>query len=405
MKFRAPCSWLSVFAVVAGNVHLLCADTPSEPETPMVDDGIHANLTRTKNQEGTTALVESFRETRKRFREAAALDTSLSYYTLGLAAVGGTELQSGFSGELSLQGVWKPGARWQDHATGLHFRMRHRHAFGDTAASSLGGEIGTFWGLTDGFSAAGFEIPDFFLEQYFERAGVLVRYGQMTVDSQFDKHQLRSSKKSFLNQAFSSNPAVGFPRSGAGVSLVKEFENGWQLAMAATNVQGSIAGEQIDYKLNSDNLFNAVQLGRDFELRNGKDARLQLLVWRSDGSEELESSAGGGVSLTYEQEISADMRAFARLAWVDGGATPVDRLLMGGVGISCSDNGLIGLGIGIGEGNVTGSGIQGVVEGFYRWQSRSGFNITPDVQIVAGNGFNSSPGVRLVAGLRMGIEF
>ena len=407
MKAPAPNRWICFAIWALAWMEPLAAATviAAEDDGPMVSDDISENLSRTENEEAVGGLVRYFREARRHLREKAALDTSLSYHTLGMAAVGGGGVPTAMSGDLTLQGVWKPGARWHDNAMELHFRLRERHAIGDTAASALGIEIGTLWGLTDGFSDGGFEIPDLYLEHNFERFGVRMRYGQMTVDSQFDKHHLRSSKMAFLNQAFSSNPAVAFPRSGAGISLVKEFKNGVQLAIAVTNVQGSTAGDQVDYKANSDNLFEVVQLSREFEFWGERKSRVQLLGWRSDGAEEVGSSEGNGISLTVEQEISDDMRAFGRVAWAEGEATPVDRLVMGGVGFSCGDDGLLGLGAGIGHGSGQGGGTQGVLEGFFRWQPRPGLRITPDVQLVVGNGFNSSPGVRFVFGLRAGLEF
>ena len=88
--------------------------------------------------------------------------------------------------------------------------------YGATAVS----EIGALWGLVDGYCDSGFEIPDFYLRHVFERPVIELRYGQMTIDSQFGGHQYSSSKKMFFNQAFSSDPAVAFPRFGAGFTLL-----------------------------------------------------------------------------------------------------------------------------------------------------------------------------------------
>ena len=233
----------------------------------------------------------------------------------------------------------------------------------------------------------------------------------MTVDSQFDKHHLRSSKMAFLNQAFSSNPAVAFPRSGAGISLgqgVRRTVCNWRSPPPTS--RGALPAPRSTTTSARTNLFQVVQLSREFEFWGERKSRVQLLGWRSDGAEEVEdsevgSSEGNGISLTVEQEISDDMRAFGRVAWAEGGATPVDRLVMGGVGFSCGDDGLLGLGAGIGHGSAQGGGTQGVLEGFFRWQPRPGLRITPDVQLLVGNGFNTSPGVRFVFGLRAGLEF
>lgn len=92
---------------------------------------------------------------------------------------------------------------------------------------------------------------------------MILRYGQMTIDGFFDMHALRSSKQAFMNQAFSSNPAVAFPRFGAGTVVEKAFGNGWDIALGASTVQASKQGSQVDFDLASGEIFTAIQAGHD----------------------------------------------------------------------------------------------------------------------------------------------
>ena len=140
MKAPAPNRWICFAIWALAWMEPLAAATviAAEDDGPVVSDDISENLSRTENEEAVGGLVRYFREARRRLREKAALDTSLSYHTLGMAAVGGGGVPTAMSGDLTLQGVWKPGARWHDNATELHFRLRERHAIGDTAASALG---------------------------------------------------------------------------------------------------------------------------------------------------------------------------------------------------------------------------------------------------------------------------
>ncbi len=396
---------LASAAALAWPAVLAEEDKPVE-ESEQSDD-IAANLLRDLD-DGTRRLLpfmEDFEKARDRFTEAAGLTYGASYHAVGFGSFLGDGVDTAASGDFTFQGAWAPGHHWTDNPTQLRFRMRYRHAIGDVAASGLGAQIGTLWGVVDGFSDAGFEVPDFYFQHQFERSGILVRYGQLTIDNQFDAHQLRGSKQSFLNQAFSSNPAVAFPRFGAGLTFRKKWDNGFDLTLGGSTVQGTQTGTQVDFDLGSGDFFEAIQLGRDFEV-DERPARVQLMRWFSDGVEEVSLPAGDGISLTYEQQLRDDgLQLFARLAWADGGATPVDLLAAAGLGRPCGDNDFMGVAVGAGRSSGSGDELQGVLEAFYRWEPRRGVRVSPDVQVLFGEGYNNSPGLRVVAGVRAEIAF
>jgi porin len=380
----------------------------AEPPATTETDDIAANLDRTDETKSTKDLgfLEDLSKRREEWRERIGLDSSVTYHTLGMAALLGDDVPTAAGGDLTLQGIWEPGKNWRENPLQLRFRLRHRHGFGDTAPSELDEELGSLWGVTDGFSDRGFEVPDFYFRHNFVRSGVDFRYGQMTIDSQLDAHALGGAKQSFLNQAFSSNPAVAFPRFGAGFTLAKEFRNGLDLTFGATNVQGTENGDEVDFEFDSSDLFSAVQLGYHFKACNQRDSRLQLMLWHSDAVRSANQPGGQGASLTFEQELAGDdVRAFARLAWSNGGAAEVDALVSGGIAWRRREDDLLGISAGCGRGSEGGHPIQAVLEFFYRWQPREGLQITPDVQILAGEDFSGSPGLRFIAGIRTGFEF
>lgn len=402
---RSPLPLLAACCVCA-EPGLVTAAGP--PAAGTEGDDIAANLGRTDETEATKGLgfLAEFAASRKQWRERAGLEFGVTYHTFGTGALFGDGLPTAAAGDLTVEGIWTPGHAWRDHPLDLRFRLRQRHGFGQPAPSALGEELGTLWGVTDGFSDRGFEVPDFHLRQEFPLHGIELRYGQMCIDSQFDSHQLRGAKQSFLNQSFSSNPAVAFPRLGAGLTLVKNFGNGLDLTLGGTTVQGTRGGEQVDFNLDSDDLFQAIQLGYGFRTRNDRDCRLQVLLWHSDAVRSAGLPEGQGVSLTLEQDLEGkDLRAFARLAWSDGGAPPLDTLAAGGLAWQCGERDLFGLAAGCGRGSGAGHPVQAVFEAFYRWQPRAGLRITPDIQIIAGEDLADSPGLRLLAGIRTEFAF
>lgn len=352
------------------------------------------------------SLFDRWNDGRVRFQEHTGFSWTAGYYSAALAVLGGNGVPTGVSGDLTVQGIWAPGRRWRDEPTELRFRLRHRHAYFGTPASALSGEIGALWGVVDGYSNSGFEIPDFFLRQNFASAGLELRYGQMTIDSQFGGHQLASSKSYFLNQAFASNPAVAFPRFGAGLTAVKSFDNGLSIGLGTTTVQGTQNGNQVDLEFGSDDLFHALQFSYEFEDRAELRHRFILLGWHSDAVEDAAQPGGEGVHLTYERALDeAGSHFFSTLSWANGGAAPVDYLLTAGFGRPWREHDFFGLAAGVGRGSGSGRPLQAVVEGFYRWQPSEYLCITPDVQVLIGDDLDTGPGLRCIAGVRLTATF
>ena len=395
----------AVWCLCAGASH--GAPPKADSETKETDE-IAANLKRTDRTRMVRDLgfIKDINALRERWNDRIGFDYGVTYHAFTSAAMLGDGTPTGTAGDLTLQGIWAPGKNWRENPWELHFRMRYRHAIGDTAPSDLRGEIGSLWGVTDGFTDAGFEVPNFFFRKVYPRLGIELRFGQMTIDDQFDSHALRGAKQSYLNQAFSSDPAVAFPRFGAGFTIEKKFKNGLAITLGASTVQGTQNGKQVDIKANSSDMFEAVQLAYDFKSPSDRASRVQLLAWHSDAVEADGTPEGKGVSFTIEQELKGhDLRAFARAAWAEGTATPVDKLFSAGLAWQLREKDLLGLAAGIGRGSGSGHPIQAVVEGFYRIQIREGLRISPDFQILMGEGFHGAPGTRVVAGLRAGFDF
>lgn len=392
-------SRLSILAPLA----LGLAQAAVGSEKPLPED-IASGIDETRQRD--TRTLDAWAGARTEIEESLGLDWTASYHSIALGSFLGQGAVTGASGDFTVQGIWAPGKHWRENPTQLRFRLRHRHAYAGRAVSEIGPDIGALWGVVDGFSDSGFEIPDFYLRHVFEKPQLEIRYGQMTIDSQFGGHQLASAKKSFLNQAFASNPAVAFPRFGAGLTVEKRFDSGLSLGLGATTVQGTRNGNQVDFNFGSSDLFHVLQAAYDFEGNDGLPQRIQLLGWHSDAIDDAVQPEGEGLSLTYEREIDGDgTRFFSRLAWSEGGAAPLDYFLAAGCARPFGDDDFGGVAAGIGRGATSGHPTQAVIEAFYRWQPTEHFQISPDLQLVFGNDLNGGPGVRIVTGLRAAISF
>lgn len=347
-------------------------------------------------------------ETMEHWRQAAfhrlGLDVTLAYDSLAMGAINDAADWGAMSGDASLALRWQINSDDGPRPLAIAARIRHRHAFTDLAPSELRAATGAIWGFVDGFTDAELEVPELYVEQQFFERRLLVRYGQMAIDDLLDDHRMRNPKRSFLNQAFSSSPAVGFPGAGLGLVVRWKSPRGWDATVAASNIESINLNDEAEWSFDADALFGAAQLGYGFEGLHGLPARIQLMAWRADALPDFSLSSGRGASLTVEQQWPGRLRSYIRYAWSDGEAAAAGQLVA--AGFSRAVGGLHRIGAALGAGNASSDRHrwQGVLELFYRHQLGP-IHISPDLQFTVGDGIGGDGDWLLIGGLRIGVVF
>lgn len=333
------------------------------------------------------------------------VDFTLTYDVLTQAyndrdvSIGGT------SGDLSLSGRWLVlGERFKKPIY-LDFRVRDRRAYSEHAPSDIEGQTDLLWGTINGFTDAGFQIPDLYFHQELFDSDLILRYGQYSIDSLVDKHRLRSAKRFFLNKAFSDNPTVGFPSYGAGFAFTWKPDDIWEFTGGGSNIQGTEGNTTVDFGLDSSALFWTVQAICNFTGIAGRNGRLQVMGWDSTDNKEEDYDSGKGLSITLEH-VGADTGEtyVARYTQSSGDPTDTDTLFFFGYGRDIRGFDSLGLGIGAGRSSTT-SEWQTVLETYYRWQVTKELVVTPDFQLILGDDSSGDDKVRVVGGIRAGIVF
>jgi len=333
------------------------------------------------------------------------VDLTLTYDLLAQAYNDRDVSVNGTAGDLSLSGRWLITGQRFNKPVYLLFRFRQRHAYTDYAPADIREQTDLLWGTVDGFSDSGFQIPDFYLDQILFDEKLALRYGQFSIDKFVDKHQLRSTKRYFLNQAFSSNPTINFPSYGAGFAVDWKPRPGWEITAGISNIQGVEDDDQIDLSIDSTALFGTVQAACNFKGLGDRDGRFQLMAWESDQNREDDYLDGYGASLTLEHGgINHGETYVLRLAHSAGDPTNTDTLAFLGYGREIRRFDSLGLGIGAGRSS-TASAWQTVLETYYRWQVTKELVITPDLQVILGDDEGGESKVRAVGGIRIGIVF
>ncbi len=333
------------------------------------------------------------------------LEITVNYDVLVQGLTGIEEDTGGASGEVALRGRWLMFGEKFNKPAYLSFRLRNRHAYTDRPPSKIGSEAGLLWSTADGFTDAGFQVPDFYVDQELLKGDLILRYGQFSIDKFVDKHSLRNSKRYFLNQAFAKNPAVNFPSYGAGAVGSLKIGDRWGFVSGISNIQGTdqLKGE-IDLSLTSTALFITLQSSYSFNGFGAKSAQIQVMGWYSDKNREDDIRDGGGVSVTLEHKGMREGENYVfRFASSDGKATRTKRILFLGYGREIKDFDHFGIGLAAGQSSAA-SKWQGVMELYYQWQITKELLITPDFQLVTGIGEEGND-LGFVMGLRAGVVF
>lgn len=394
--------WLALMVSAAPG--LMLAQEEAVTREIRSEDGITAAI-EIRDSEASASPLEQRKALRTALMQALGLDLAFTYDALALGALAEDAGRGGASGDATLNLRWQILPDTHPRPFSLNLRARHRHAYSELAPSELRTETGLLWGLVDGFTDADFQLPEFYLEHRLFDQRLTFRYGQMTIDDLLDGHPLRSAKRSFMNQAFSSSPGVGFPGSDLGFIGRWQSRDHWDLTLGVSHVDASNLNEAATWRLLGEALFQGLQLGRDFSGWRGRDARLQLLAWRSDALPERELPAGRGLSLTVEQDWAGRQRSFLRYAWADGRAAVTQHFAAAGLAVDLRRFDRLGLSVGGGSASETLGGWQGVVELFYRRQIGRYLRIAPDVQLVFRDGDTTGGSTHVVGGVRAGLSF
>ena len=326
-------------------------------------------------------------------------DVLTQFYNDRDTSIGGT------AGDLTLSGRWLILGERFHKPIYLNFRVRDRRAYSEYAPADIQGQTDLIWGTVKGFNDAGFQVPDLFFDQQLREGRLSLRYGQLAIDKFFDKHAMRSAKRFFLNRAFSDNPTVNFPSYGAGFVATWKPSGAWDFSGGGSNIQGTNDDEFVNFGLDSTALFGALQTAYNFTGLGGRDARIQVMGWQSDGNEEDEYKPGNGFSLTLEHGGLADSETYAlRLAQSAGLPSRTDTMMFFCYGREVRGFDSIGAGIGTGSSSTT-STWQTVLETYYRWQITKELVVTPDLQLIFGDDLEGDSKTRIVGGIRMSIVF
>ncbi len=320
---------------------------------------------------------------KRKFDELAAktnLRIGLANTLMFQQASGGPGDRSGAGGDFDLLAKWTAiGAGTKDTGV-LALATEYRYQIGGQTPSELGPEIGTLLGTTNGFGERPMSVKEFYWDQRLFEDRFRFAVGRIDPENLFGGHRLQSANLYFMNKAFSTNPTVAYPGSGAAAAAQIKPVPWFYTTAGITDANGKATVGNFKGFFEDHEYLLFGEAGLTPNIGGVGVGRYRLAVWHVDSRAEANKPSDRGVTLSMDQDIGEQLTAFLRYGHADGDVTGVVNSVQGGVGIKnvLGKDNLLGLAAAWSEPKADGKRDEKVAEVFQRFQ------ITETIQFTIG---------------------
>lgn len=338
-----------------------------------------------------------------RLREKLRLNLAVAYTTLYQGATRAPRPTAG--GAFELFGVW---VLWDggDHEFGfLGFQTAAWQRFTDVAPGNLGSEIGVAIPTATDFTPFSFSLTQLYWEQQVAGGQLAFRIGKLDMDDSFDDYWLKGVDFYFVNNAFSSNPAIALPARGLGVIGSVDLGRGFYLLAGASDAEARDNGSGVSTAFDDSRFFTIGEIGWDGVTNGLGEAEAHLTVWNSPAVPGQDR--GWGIATTTFQEFRGIV-PFARYSYSAGQATGLRHLASLGLGLDglawgADDAAGIALAWAKPSEGTARSQVSGEI--FYRLQVTPHLQLTPGYQIFVTPSFDRTRDVVGLVEVRARVTF
>jgi high affinity Mn2+ porin len=291
---------------------------------------------------------------------------------------------------------------------------------------------------------------------------VVLTVGKFAVVDIFDTNKYANNPKlDFLNWAHVNTGTFDYAADGWGYTYgtaAEWYQGRWTLRGGFFDLSKTPTGGISPDGIDLDSSFHQFQLVGEIEERHelwGQPGKLKITGFLSRGRAGAFADAitvaqitgqpadinsvrvyrsRPGVSINLEQQVSQFVGVFARAGWADGNVEPwdfsdIDRAVSGGVwlsgklwgrqydnvGVAATVNGISGihqhflnlggLGIVVGDGQLTNPGPERIIETYYSYAFTPSTRITFNYQFITNPAYNTDRGPVSVLGMRLHAQF
>lgn len=324
------------------------------------------------------------RDPLQKLDERYGLLITAAYTTLFQQSIGPNAKMTA-AGDLDVTVRWTAIGRGTPNTGSFYFATEYRHEIGEShTPSSLGGEIGTLLGTTNGFDDRGGAVKDAYFAQRLFNDRLRIGLGRVDAENLVGNHRLQSANTSFLNRAFSKNPTIAFPGSGAGAAVSMRPVEWFYVSGGATNAYGETTDTTID-RLDAWRLFEFGEIGFTPTIDGVGEARFRFAYWHMDDRKRLVQPSDDGFSLIWDQAVGDRITLFARYGHADGDLTGVRQSAQAGAavtGLVGSSDDLTGLAFAWSQPKEADLRDEKVLEAFHRLQLTGRMQFTLGLQLI-----------------------
>jgi high affinity Mn2+ porin len=278
---------------------------------------------------------------------------------------------------------------------------------------------------------------------------LVLTVGRFAVNDIFDTNKYANNPKTdFLNWSLINAGTFDYAGDGWGYTYgaaAEWYQGRWTLRAGVFDLSATPAGGVSPTSDGLDSSFQQFQMVAEIEERHelwGQPGKIKLTGFLSRGSAGQFSDAVAlaqatglpadinavrsytsrpGISINLEQQVTDSLGVFARAGWADGNIEPwdftdIDRTISGGISLSGKSwgrpddtvgvagviNGITsvhvaflnagGLGILIGDGQLTNYGLEKIFEAYYSYALTPSTRLSLDYQFVSNPGYNADRG-------------
>ena len=346
----------------------------------------------------------------EKLKEKTGLEIGTSYsllYQHSSKAISDQNENNAASGVLEFFGHWNLfNSEERKHPGFLGFKIKWAHTiFSDIPPTQLNDQIGSLWQTTSTFNRQSISLDQIWWQQAFYDEKIVFRIGKVDQSDFVDFYMYSSSKRYFLNEAFSQNPTIPFPETGL-LGFVKIIPNDiFYILFSLGDLNAT--GDNLDFKsfFTKRDYFETVEFNLSpLAEKLGYGGNYHITLWHSDEIESEDIPSSNGFNINLSKQFYDKYGAFIRYGYSDGKFTEVKQLLSLGFGISGPLNNtgdFFGMAFAWGDPVQDSLRSQYVFETLYRVQLTPIAQLTPDIQLIVNPTNNPNEDFLAVFGIRL----
>jgi hypothetical protein len=376
-------------ATAPSDPRLIALDTAPAPAPESVDVELLDAASRPAGilKFGPVSLIDPVFKQINQALDKYGLKLGLAYTAVYQAASGGPGLRDAAGGDADLFGNWRfLGPKDGENNGYLYFAAENRHDLGtQIAPGALGGQIGSLWGTTNGFTEHPLVVKELYWQQHFGGDRLILRAGKLDPENYYNSNYWQSDSKYFMNAAFSSFPVRAFPGQGLGMNLTAKLAEEWYISTGFQDAQGKKTLVGFDTFFGDFNLFGAFELGYTPTIEGLGPGTYRFTGWYRDGGESDGRPHDSGFTISIDQHVGENLIPFFRYGIGEGNINGIEQMVSAGVGwegkiLTGSD--VAGIAAAWGQPSDGDLDDQYALEVFYRLQASPDNQITVGYQVI-----------------------